>query len=70
MNTGTSAGGRAGVKDWVDSNFFEAEIAPTRIVPSERSTILQSSFDLKSGCEVRELQDGDTIPAELVEFFK
>lgn len=54
-----------GVREWVDSNFFED--VPKVAKPEKRSSIRESSLDLQDGVEVKEL---DTVPAEFLELFE
>ncbi len=57
------------VAEWVDSNFV-ADMPPTAVVldpTASKATLQDSSWDLKKGLDVAEL---DTIPAELMELFK
>lgn len=69
MSGRNSASRRAGVQDWVESNFFEE---PHPVKAYEKTQVFhRDSSDLLTGCEVKELDiDLDTIPAELVELFK
>jgi hypothetical protein len=63
-----AAGRRAGVKDWVDSNFFDGTREPEKSY--ERTQRLDPQ-EFRAGVTVRELDFNlDTIPAELVDLFK
>jgi len=73
MNT-RAAGDRASVRDWVDTSFDTAvqDQGPSvwsvqDVRPEKRSSMHESTLDLKAGCVVDEL---DTIPAELLDLFK
>jgi len=70
MSGRTSASGRAGVQDWVDSNLFEDFSTPSILETKTKHTIQDSAFELKFGCEVHELDFEDTIPSELMEYFE
>ena len=63
MSGSRAASSKAGAKEWVDSNFVE----PVQEGKSGRFSYQDSAFDLKTGCEVSEL---DTIPGELLDHFK
>lgn len=61
---------RAGVKDWVDSNFFDGLQEPEKRF--ERTTVLpRIKHELLDGCTVQELDiEVDTVPAELLELME
>lgn len=53
------------IKEFVDSCFAEEQTLSTKL----NGTIRDSSAELKAGCDVIELEVGDTVPAELQELF-
>lgn len=65
-----SASRKAGVQDWVESNFFDARVEPEKSYEKTR-VFSRDSQDLLSGCEITELDINlGTIPAELLDLFE
>jgi len=63
-----ASGRKAGVKDWVDSNFFESAQEPLKSYEQTRRLDPQ---EFRDGVTVREIDlELDTIPAELMDLFK
>ena len=61
-----SAKHQAGVKDWVDSNFFDGLQQPEKRF--ERTAVIhRTQHELLDGCTVKEIDiELDTVPAELL----
>lgn len=51
--------------DWISTSFIEEPFPPPKVV--EKTTMLDSAWELQRGCTAEEL---DTIPAELLDLFK
>lgn len=62
-----SSTSRAGVRDWVDSNFYQPALEPEKAFERTR-VFTRDASDLLDGCSVKEIDINlDTIPGELVE---
>ena len=60
----------AEVSDWVNSSFFEEVPAVRQRTGRMDGSFMDSSFDLRNGCEVKDFSDQDTVPAELIDLIK
>ncbi len=65
-----SSSSRAGVKDWVDSNFYQPDFEPEKAYEKTR-VFSRDSQELLNGCSVKELDiELDTIPGELLDLIE
>lgn len=61
----------AEVSDWVNNSFFQEEAPAVRHRAGRiKGSFMDSSFDLRNGCEVKDFSDEDTVPAELLDLIK
>lgn len=72
--SGRSASRDAGVRDWVNSTLAGDDLRPpTNLsrsrVPAAKQSFHDSSLELSQGLDVQELH-GDTMPAELMDYFE